>query len=59
MPKLLVPKFHPDLSVHLEDITQKQVPVKLKLIRVLNNIIWKKCTLTGLSYILPFCNIPN
>ena len=30
MLKPLVPKFRPDLSVHLKDIAEKQVPAKLK-----------------------------
>ena len=30
MLKPLVPKFRPDLSVCLKDITEKQIPVKLK-----------------------------
>ena len=30
MLKLFAPKFHPDLSVRLRDIAEKQAPVKLK-----------------------------
>ena len=30
MLKPLVPNFHPDLSTHLKDIAEKQVPAKLK-----------------------------
>ena len=30
MLKLIVPKFHSDLSISLRDIAEKQVPVKLK-----------------------------
>ena len=30
MLKPLVPKFRPDLSAHIKDIAEKQVPAKLK-----------------------------